>query len=142
MTARTLAATYLAALERGDLEGVLALFHTEAIVHSPLYGPSPAAEFYPRLLTDTGRSELHLRGVTQGERLVGVWFRFDWTLPSGAAAGFECVDMLELDDEGLITNLRIFYDTVTTRTAFERETGGSWRPPAAHHRLPPDTHDS
>jgi ketosteroid isomerase-like protein len=128
MTPRTLAATYLGALERGDLEGVLALFHPEAIVHSPLYGPSPAAEFYPRLLTDTGRSELHLRGVTQGERLVGVWFRFDWTLPSGTAAGFECVDMLELDDEGLITTLRIFYDTVTTRTAFERETGGSWRP--------------
>jgi ketosteroid isomerase-like protein len=128
MTARTLAATYLAALERGDLEGVLALFHPEGIVHSPLYGPSPAAEFYPRLLTDTGRSELHLRGVTQGERLVGVWFRFDWTLPSGTPAGFECVDMLELDDESLITNLRIFYDTVTTRTAFERETGGSWRP--------------
>ena len=49
---------------------------------------------------------------------------------------------VELDDEGLITNLRIFYDTVTTRTAFERETGGSWRPPAAPHRLPPDTHDS
>ncbi|KAB2352253.1 nuclear transport factor 2 family protein [Actinomadura rudentiformis] len=128
MTASTLAASYLAALERGDLEGVLALFHPEAIVHSPLYGPSPAVEFYPRLLADTGRSELHLRGVTQGERLVGVWFHFDWTLPSGTAAGFECVDMLELDEEGLITNLRIFYDTVTTRTAFERETGGSWRP--------------
>jgi ketosteroid isomerase-like protein len=127
MTDRELAATYLAALERGDLTGILALFHPDAIVHSPLYGPLPAAEFYPRLLADTGRSELHLRGVTQGERLVGVWFRFDWTLPSGTATGFECVDMLELDDEGLITTLRIFYDTATTRTAFERETGASWR---------------
>jgi ketosteroid isomerase-like protein len=127
MTARKLAADYLAALERGDLEGVLALFHPEAVVHSPLYGPLPAAEFYPRLLADTGRSELLLRGVTQGERLVGVWFRFDWTLSSGTAAGFECVDMLELDGEGLITTLRIFYDTATTRSAFERETGGSWR---------------
>lgn len=35
--------------------------------------------------------------------------------------------MLELDDEGLITTLRIFYDTATTRTAFERESGASWR---------------
>ncbi|MFG2004166.1 nuclear transport factor 2 family protein [Spirillospora sp. NPDC048911] len=128
MTARALAETYLDVLGRGDLEGILALFHPEAIVHSPLYGPSPAAEFYPRLLADTGRSELHLRDVTEGERLVGVWFRFDWTLPSGTPAGFECVDMLELDDEGLIKNLHIFYDTVTTRIAFERETGGSWRP--------------
>jgi ketosteroid isomerase-like protein len=128
MTARTLAATYLAALESGDLRALLALFHPEAIVHSPLYGPSPATEFYPKLLADTGRSELHLRGVTQGERLVGIWFRFDWTLPSGAPAGFECVDMLELDDQGLIKTLRIFYDTVTTRAAFEHETGSSWHP--------------
>ncbi|GAA4364255.1 nuclear transport factor 2 family protein [Actinomadura verrucosospora] len=127
MTAERLAADYLAALERGDLEGVLALFHPEAVVHSPLYGPLPAAEFYPRLLADTGRSELRLRGVTRGERLVGVWFRFDWTLSSGAEAGFECVDMLELDGDGLITALRIFYDTAPTRAAFERATGGSWR---------------
>ncbi|TDE39267.1 nuclear transport factor 2 family protein [Actinomadura sp. 6K520] len=130
MTGRTLAGGYLTALERGDLAGVLALFHPDAVVHSPLYGPLPAAEFYPRLLADTGRAELRLRGVTQGERLVGVWFRFDWTLPSGTETGFECVDMLELDDAGLITTLRIFYDTATTRAAFERETGGSWHHPA------------
>ncbi|MCP9951134.1 nuclear transport factor 2 family protein [Actinomadura madurae] len=127
MTGRTLARAYLRALERGDLDEILALFHPDAVVHSPLYGPAPAAEFYPRLLADTGSAELHLRGATEGERLVGVWFRFDWTLPSGTPAGFECVDMLELDGDGLITTLRIFYDTVTTRTAFERETGGSWR---------------
>lgn len=128
MTARSFASAYLGALERGDLEAVLALFHPAAIVHSPLYGPMPATEFYPRLLADTGRSRLHLRGVTQGERLIGIWFRFDWTLSSGAPTGFECVDILELDHQGLITALHIFYDTVTTRPAFERETGGSWRP--------------
>jgi hypothetical protein len=51
-----------------------------------------------------------------------------WTLPSGSPADFECVDMLELDENGLITALHIFYDTAATRPAFERETGGSWRP--------------
>ena len=45
-----------------------------------------------------------------------------------APADFECVDMLELDDDGLITTLHIFYDTATNRPAFERETGGFWRP--------------
>jgi hypothetical protein len=35
--------------------------------------------------------------------------------------------MLELDEEGMITALHIFYDTAPTRSAFERETGGSWR---------------
>jgi ketosteroid isomerase-like protein len=128
MSAEALATAYLGALEQGDVPALLSLFHPEAIVHSPLYGPVAAADFYPRLLADTGESRLHLRGVTQGEGLVGIWFRFDWTLPSGAAADFECVDMLELDDHGLITSLRIFYDTANTRQTFESETGGSWRP--------------
>ena len=44
--------------------------------------------------------------------------------------------MLELDEDGLITALHIFYDTAATRPAFERETGSSWRPPA---RSPPTT---
>jgi hypothetical protein len=128
MTARALASAYLGALERGDLPAILALFRPGAIVHSPLYGPMPAAEFYRRLLADTGRSELHLRGVTEGEHLAGIWFRYDWTLSSGTPAGFECVDMLELDEQGMITALHIFYDTVTARPAFERETGSSWEP--------------
>ena len=128
MTGRALASDYLSAIERGDLDAILALFRPGATVHSPLYGPLPAAEFYPRLLADTGRSELHLRGVTSDGPLVSIWFRFDWTLPSGSAADFECVDMLELDEDGLITALHIFYDTATNRQAFERETGGSWQP--------------
>ena len=68
----------------GDLDAILALFGPDATVYSPLYGPLPATEFYPRLLTGTGRSELHLRGVTQDGPLVSIWFRFDWTLPSGS----------------------------------------------------------
>ena len=49
-------------------------------------------------------------------------------MPSGAPADFECVDMLELDEDGLITALHIFYDTAANRAAFERETGSSWQP--------------
>src|SRR5205823_14253662 len=55
MTGRTLAAEYLSAIERGDLDAIPALFHPGATVHSPLYGPLPATEFYPRLLADTAR---------------------------------------------------------------------------------------
>jgi hypothetical protein len=36
--------------------------------------------------------------------------------------------MLELDEDGLITALHIFYDTAANRAAFERETGSSWQP--------------
>ena len=49
MTPGQLADAYLAALEAADEARVLALFTGDAIVHSPLYGPVPAAEFYPAL---------------------------------------------------------------------------------------------
>src|SRR5487761_632315 len=128
LTARALARDYLAAIEHGDLAAILGLFHPDATVHSPLYGPLPATEFYPKLLADTGRSELRLHGVTQDANLVSIWFRFHWTLPSGTVTDFACVDMLELDDQGLIVALHIIYDTAATRPAFERETGTSWHP--------------
>ena len=125
---------YLAALERADASAVLELFTPDAVVHSPLYGPCPAARFYPSLFADTGSSRLTLRGVTHGQTvdgtsLVTFWFHFDWRLPSGAAAPFDVVDVAELSDDGRIAVLRIVYDTVDVRPVFEAETGSSWRPP-------------
>jgi SnoaL-like domain len=128
MNAERIAAAYLGALEKGDVTAILDLFCSGAIVHSPLYGPLPAVEFYPRLFADTGHAKVHLRGVTKGSELVAIWFTFDWTLSSGEPADFECVDVLELDDRDRIRALRIFYDTATNRRAFESETGSSWRP--------------
>ncbi|MEU6411101.1 nuclear transport factor 2 family protein [Microbispora sp. NPDC046933] len=137
MTPEDLARTYLDGLTRGDLTAVLALYRPGATVHSPLYGPIPATDFYPALFADTGRAKLDLLGVaegarTDGGRLVTIWFQFDWTLPSGQPADFECVDVLELADDGRIAALHIIYDTVTARPAFEAEKGegSSWRPPA------------
>ncbi|MEV4096768.1 nuclear transport factor 2 family protein [Streptosporangium saharense] len=135
MTPEELAHAYLDGLERGDLDAVLGLYRPGGIVHSPLYGPMPASEFYPALFADTGRARLLLLGTTQGRTVTGaplvtIWFRFDWTLPSGQPANFECVDVLELADDGRIEALHIVYDTVTARPAFEAEKGEgtSWRP--------------
>jgi hypothetical protein len=63
---RELAVAYLSALGRADLDALRALFTTGAVVHSPLYGPMPAEDFYAALLADTARSQLTLRGVMQG----------------------------------------------------------------------------
>ena len=49
---------YLAALEVGDAERVLALFAPDGAVHSPLYGSVPARQFYPTLFADTAQSKL------------------------------------------------------------------------------------
>jgi hypothetical protein len=136
MTPGQLADAYLAALEAADVARVLALFADNAVVHSPLYGPVPAAEFYPALFSDTSRASLTLRGVTSGTSiagasLLGLWFHFAWRLGDGRDAPFDVVDMLELDPDGLITSLHILYDTVEVRPAFEAAAGHpSWRPGA------------
>ena len=98
------------------------------MVHSPLYGPVPAYEFFPALFGDTAESRLTLRGVTQGTAadgtpLVSIWFHFDWQLPGGQRAPFDMVDVLELDQGGHIAAPRIVYDTADSRPIFEQETG-------------------
>jgi ketosteroid isomerase-like protein len=133
MTAEQLAEAYLDALGRADVTALLALFSDGALVHSPLYGPTPARDFFPALLRDTSQSLLTLRGVTQGATadrtpLVSIWFRFDWRLTSGTPVPFDVVDVLELADDERIAALHIVYDTAHIRPVFEQETGRpSWR---------------
>ena len=126
MTAKELAEAYLGALGRADLNAIFGLFSAGAVVHSPLYGPVPACEFFPALFGDTAESRLTLRGVTQGTAadgtpLVSIWFHFDWQLPGGQRAPFNVVDVLELDHGGHIAALRIVYDTADIRPVFEQE---------------------
>lgn len=134
MSPRELAEAYLDALGHADLAAMLSLFTNGALVHSPLYGPVAASEFFPALFGDTAQSRLTLRGVTQGADadgapLVSIWFHFDWQLPSGRRPSFDVVDVLELNPDGRIGILRIVYDTADIRPIFERETGRrSWRP--------------
>lgn len=121
-------AAYLQALGEGDADAMLALFADGAIVHSPLYGIRPATEFYPELFADTGAATLTLLGTmrgtsTDGAALLSFWFHFDWRLPDGTAAPFDVVDVAELDDDGLIRSIRIVYDTVDVRPAYEAATG-------------------
>ncbi|MEP7022916.1 MAG: nuclear transport factor 2 family protein [Actinomycetota bacterium] len=138
MTPEQLADAYLGALGRSDLAAMLVLFTTDALVHSPLYGPTPVGEFFPGLFGDTAESRLTLRGVTRGASvtgtpLVSIWFRFDWLLAGGQRAPFDVVDVLELATGGLIAALHIVYDTADVRPVFERDTGKpSWHesPPA------------
>ena len=135
MSPEQIANTYLGALERTELDTILSLFTPEGIVHSPLYGPRRALDFYTALFKDTGRARIGLKGVADGRQvdgrpLITIWFQFDWTLPSGLPAHFECVDVLELDRTGHVEALHIIYDTVSPRPAYVAEfgPGSSWRP--------------
>lgn len=128
-----LVASYLRALGTADADLAVSLFCDGAVVHSPLYGPVPAVEFYPLLFADTSQAILTLRSVMQGvdqqgETTVSFWFHFDWRLPSGAAAPFDVVDVARVDGEGRIRELHVIYDTVDVRPAFEADVGRpSWR---------------
>lgn len=127
MRPQELAEAYLGALGRGDLDALAGLFSDGAVVHSPLYGPLPAGEFFPALFADTAESRLTLRGVThghtaQGTLLVTIWFHFDWQLPSGRRAPFDVVDVLELAADDRTAALHIVYDTADVRPIFENET--------------------
>jgi hypothetical protein len=132
VTASELVSAYLAAVAAGDVDAVLDLFVPGAIVHSPLYGPTPAVDFYPRTVADTSSARLTPLGVLEGRnalggRLVAFWFHFDWRLASGTAAPFTVVDIAELSEDGRISTLNIIYDTVDVRPTFEAETGSSYR---------------
>ena len=121
-------AAYLRAVEEGDVSGMLRLFTPDAVVQSPLYGTLPAVEFYPALFADTASATLTLLGTmrgtsVEGKALLSFLFHFDWVLPNGTPAPFDVVDIAELDDDGLISGLRIVYDTVDVRPAFEADTG-------------------
>ncbi len=128
MTEKELADAYIAALDAGDLKGLLALFAPDATVYSPLYGSFPAPVFYKEMFAKSGNSKGTLlgvlgRGQTVGKRpLMAFWFRFDWILASGKHAPFDVVDLCELDDEGRIVKLNIVYDTATVRPLLEGET--------------------
>jgi hypothetical protein len=134
VTPDQLARTYLDALGHADLGAMLGLFTEDGQVHSPLYGPKPAASFFPELFGATTESNLTLQGVAQGATrtgapLVTLWFRYDWLMASGARTTFNVVDVLELAPDGRIATLRIIYDTVLARPLLEQQTGQrSWRP--------------
>jgi hypothetical protein len=132
-----LVANYLHALGTADAALAVSLFSDDGVVHSPLYGTRPAAEFYPALFADTSRADLTLRSVMSGTdqsgaTTVSFWFHFDWRLPSGAAAPFDVVDVATLGADGKIDELHIVYDTVDVRPAFEADVGRpSWRGPSS-----------
>ena len=134
-SAEDLVAAYLRALSTADAELVVSLFADDGVVHSPIYGPRPARDFYPRLFADTSQANLTLKSVMSGtdqsgRTTVSFWFHFDWRLPSGAAAPFDVVDVATVSPDGKIRELHIIYDTVDVRPAFEEEVGrASWRRP-------------
>ena len=81
MNSTVIATNYLKHLQNGEIDQVLALFHEEAVVDSPIYGTKKAREFYRQLSEDTSDSELHLKGLFEsiGANSFALYFTYVWT---------------------------------------------------------------
>jgi len=122
---------YLEALNEGNLDKVLALFTENAMVHSPLYGKVPAADFYRELFADTRQSEttlLHVFDRAEPDDSVALHFHYRWTLQGGRVVEFECVDVFGISrGDGRFESLRIIYDTHPLRHEHANVRGGKNR---------------
>ena len=114
---------YLQGLETGSAAQIIKLFSEDGRVHSPLYGPQKARDFYKALFQDTLRSEIRLFHIFQEVEkpdVAGVHFQYDWLMRDGSANSFECVDIFHFTEDDKIRELRIIYDTQNTRLAFNQ----------------------
>jgi ketosteroid isomerase-like protein len=125
MMPRELCEQYLAALNAGHVERVLALFDDDAFVLSPLYGRMPVAPFYRALFSDTSRSETTFVDLFEsGSGAVALQFHYRWTLKSGRVVEFDCVDVFALNEgRTRFASLTIIYDTAPLRTDFDAVRG-------------------
>ncbi len=122
LSGKEIAKAYLNALEKADLDSVLALFAPGGQVVSPLYGPKPVRDFYTELFEDTQRSCLtHLQTfeADQPPQLC-LFFHYRWTLANGKEVDFEVVDVITLHAEGKISELKIIYDTRKSRAGWDQ----------------------
>lgn len=105
---------YLHELEKSNVDGVVALFAPDARIYSPLLGWVNPRPFYTKLAEASGNSSITLLDIfqsTQGNRTANAFFRYDWVLRDGSKVSFDCVDVFDFNDEGLIEKLVIIYDT-------------------------------
>ena len=120
MSVTALCNAYLAGLDAGDLDAVLALFAPGAEVVSPLYGTQPARDFYAALFADTEASNTELLNIFDSSDTggaVALHFRYGWTLADGTPVAFEVVDVIELTRaRDAFAKLTIIYDTAPLRS--------------------------
>ncbi|MDO6676500.1 nuclear transport factor 2 family protein [Tenacibaculum sp. 1B UA] len=117
MNKSEIAKKYLKHLENGNIEKVIDLFSSNGIVESPIYGIKKADVFYRELNNDTSNSELFLKGIFEqnDSNNLALYFTYKWTLKNNEKVEFDVVDIIELDSENKITELKIIYDTVISR---------------------------
>ena len=123
MTVNELCSRYLSALEKGDLEEIVALYSDEATVKSPISASTPVRTFFTNVfrITSERTAQLHtvLLGVDHPNR-AAVHFAYTRAVRERPSATVECVDLFELsDDRQRFIAQQIIYDTGPVRADFD-----------------------
>ena len=112
--------TYLKALEGGDVAAICAQFTPDARIFSPFLGWMQPKPFFEKVVAASGQSRITAIDIcvsaTCARRATG-YFVYDWGLKDGSAVQFECVDVFEFDESGLVERMVIVYDTHPIRAA-------------------------
>ena len=102
---------YLAAMEKADLDGVLACFSPTGTAISPTYGEMPVRAFYETLFADTLEVRLKVKSIYAATDSPQKWmahFAYHWRRREGAVVDTELVDLFEMCD-GRIDRLRVIF---------------------------------
>ncbi|MEM7225661.1 MAG: nuclear transport factor 2 family protein [Pseudomonadota bacterium] len=114
---------YLAAMESGDLDGLLALFTEDATATSPIFGAQPVRDFYTYVMRATSGRTMALKTVFLGAgqpRRAAVHVAYTRTVGDGTPATVEAVDVFELNEDlSRFVAVTIIYDTAPVRKDFE-----------------------
>lgn len=100
--------TYFKCLSVGSLIGVLALFESDAIIRSPIYGKNKADDFYKELFLETKAFEIDVLDIFESVQNKLNWValvQLDWIMKCGVAHQFECVDVFKFGRHGLIQEI-------------------------------------
>jgi uncharacterized protein (TIGR02246 family) len=131
-TIERLCRNYLAAMESGDLDAVLANFTDDATATSPISGRHSVRDFYQYVMRVTSDRSMDLRtiffGVSNPSR-AAVHVSYTRTVGDGKPSTIEAVDIFELtEDLSKFAAVTIIYDTASVRADFqslEIEFGGA-----------------
>lgn len=123
MNVEDLCRSYLAAMESGDLEALMANFAEDATVTSPISGKQPARDFYAYVMRVTSGRTMTLRTIFVGASnplRAAVHVAYTRTVGDGEPATIEAVDVFELtEDRSKIAAVTIIYDTAPVRSDFD-----------------------
>lgn len=106
---------YFDAVNARDFDALSALFADDVelrpVGSAPRHGRDEAAAYYPSLLAGFEHShDAVVRAHVAGD-VVTAEIRFEGRTVAGADVAFDAVDVFDLDDDGRITRLSLWYDT-------------------------------